>query len=67
MKIILNNREEIIEKDTLSLSELIEYKNFSFKLLVTKVNDRLIKKDERDTYQIMDGDQVAVIHLVSGG
>jgi len=67
MKIIINNREEIIDYETLSLTELLEVKNFTFKMLVTKVNGKLIKKDERKTTIIRKGDNIAVIHMISGG
>ena len=67
MKIILNNREEIVDRDTITIEELIQYKNYTFKLLVTKLNDKLIKKDERKTVKIKDGDTVVVLHMVSGG
>lgn len=67
MKIILNNREEVIERDSLTIEELIEYKNYTFKLLVTKINDQLVKKDERKMTKIKDGDKVVVLHMISGG
>lgn len=67
MKITLNNREENIDHEQMTVQELINYKNFTFKLLVTKVNGTLVKKDKRDTAIIRDGDNVTVLHLVSGG
>jgi len=67
MKIILNNNPEIFEKKTLTIQDLIELKNYTFALLVTKVNGQLIKKEERDKVTIKDGDNVAIIHLISGG
>ncbi len=67
MKITLNNRKETIDADILTVQELIEKKNFTFRLLVTKVNGKLVKRDERDKVKIKDGDNVAVIHLISGG
>jgi len=67
MKITLNNLEEIIEQENLTLEELIQYKNFTFKLLVTKINDQLVKKDERKTTYIKDGDKVVILHMISGG
>lgn len=67
MKITLNNREEVIDKDMMTVQELIDYKNFTFKLLVTKVNGTLVKKDKRETAIVRDGDDVTVLHLVSGG
>jgi len=67
IEITLNNRKEAIEADSLTIRELLKYKNFTFKLLVIKINGTLIKKDKYDTATIKDGDDVAVIHLISGG
>ncbi len=67
MKISLNNRPETIEKDMLTVSELLEIKNFTFKMMITKVNGNLIKKAERNSATINDGDDVQVIHMISGG
>ena len=67
MQILLNNRKETIEKEQMSLDELIRYKNYTFKLLVTKVNGRLIKKEMREGTIIRDGDEVNILHMISGG
>jgi sulfur carrier protein ThiS len=34
---------------------------------VTKLNGKLVKKEERCNVSIKDGDDVTVMHLVSGG
>jgi sulfur carrier protein len=67
MQIILNNRSEQFEGKELTVNELIKQKNFTFKLLVTKVNNRLVKVNERDQVMVKDGDKVEVLHLISGG
>lgn len=67
MKITLNNSPEIIDSKAITLQELIDLKKYTFALLVTKVNGQLIKKEERNKTAIKDGDNVAVIHLISGG
>ncbi|MDF1546727.1 MAG: sulfur carrier protein ThiS [Bacteroidales bacterium] len=67
MRIKLNNRLEEIDEDVITLAELISYKNYSFHLLVTKVNNKLIKKEERAKTQIKNGDDVLVLHMISGG
>jgi thiamine biosynthesis protein ThiS len=67
MKITLNNRSENIDKEDISIQELIVLKNFTFKFLVTKINGKLIKKENRDAVTIHEGDKVDVIHLISGG
>ena len=67
MKIILNNTEEHFEGDTLTISEILKLKNYVFKMLVIKVNNVLIKKNEYDSTIIRDRDDVMILHLVSGG
>ena len=67
MDITLNNRPESIDKDQISISELLILKNYTFKMLVIKVNGKLIKKDAYNNSIVKDGDNVMVLHLVSGG
>lgn len=67
MQIILNNTKETIEKDEISFEELITLKNFTFKMLVTKLNGKIVMKEERATTYIHEGDDVMVLHLISGG
>lgn len=67
MKIILNNKEEVLNAERLTVNELLKIKNFTFKMLVIKVNGQLIKKPQFDTATIQDGDDVMVLHLISGG
>jgi len=67
MKIILNNNPETIDIDRISITELLARKNYSFKMLIIKINGNLVKKDEYETSFISDGDDVMVLHLISGG
>jgi thiamine biosynthesis protein ThiS len=67
MKITLNNREEIIHQATVTVSELLQLRTFTFKMLVVKINGVLIKKTDYNTTLIHEGDHVTVLHLVSGG
>ncbi len=67
MKITLNNRLESLEQKQVTISELLAMKKYTFKMLVIKVNGTLVKKDSYDTFEINDGDNVTVLHLVSGG
>jgi thiamine biosynthesis protein ThiS len=67
MKIILNNKEEQFEGDLFTIKELLHIKKFTFKMLVIKVNGQLIKKTEYETALVKDGDDVMVLHLISGG
>ncbi len=67
MKITLNNRTEEFDTNTLSFNEIIKLKNFTFKMIVTKLNGKLVKKNQRDDVYIKDGDDIMILHLISGG
>jgi thiamine biosynthesis protein ThiS len=67
MKITLNNNEEQIERDKITVNELLELKKYTFKMLVVKINNNIVKKDDYAVAAIKDGDDVLVLHLMSGG
>lgn len=67
MQITLNNRNETIDRERMTIQELIDYKNFKFKLLVTKINGELVRKEDRSKMYVKDGYNVVVLHMISGG
>jgi sulfur carrier protein len=67
MKIILNNRPEDIDKEEISISDLLVLKQFTFKMLVVKINGKLIKKDQYHNTMVHKDDKVQILHLMSGG
>jgi len=68
MKITLNNREETFEGETtLTVSEILVRKNFTFKMLVVKLNETLISKESYENTQVQAGDKLTILHLISGG
>jgi thiamine biosynthesis protein ThiS len=67
MEITLNHNTETILQDQISVADLIRIKNFTFRLIITRVNGQLVKKEDRDKVWIKEGDDVTILHLVSGG
>ena len=68
MKITLNSKpEDIVGYTQLSVKELLKVKNFTFKFLAVRINNKPILPSEFDTAIIPDGDTVVVLHLISGG
>jgi len=67
MKIILNNREEEIGKESITVNEMLILKKFSYKMRIIKINGTLISKDNYDSTIIHDGDDVQMLYLMSGG
>jgi len=67
MNIKLNNRAQSIDNEVITIAELLKLKNYTFKMMVIKVNGILVKKDQYQSAQVMDGDDVQIIHMISGG
>lgn len=67
MQITLNNRPETFDFDPLTVREILTLKNFTFKMMVVKINGKLIKKDQYLTAEVVAGDDLQIIHLISGG
>ena len=67
MKITLNNNPETINERSVTVNQLLQLKNFTFKMLIIKINGALVQKRDYETTAIHDGDDVSVLHLISGG
>lgn len=68
MKITLNNRDEVFEGLTeLSVEELLRLKNFTFPMIIIRINGELVKKLDYPVAMIKAGDNVTALHLISGG
>jgi len=69
MEIILNNNPDVIEtaEESITVEDLLRIKKFSYKLLVVKINDVLIKIEDYPISRVVKGDNVQVIHLITGG
>lgn len=51
----------------MTVSELLKVRNFTFKMLIIRINGKLIAKTEYPTAEVVEGDDVQVLHLISGG
>jgi sulfur carrier protein len=67
MRIMLNNRNEEFDAESITVTEMILLKKFSFRMRIIKVNGELIVKEKYDTTVINNGDDVQMIYLMSGG
>ena len=68
MKILLNNRNEVIDNyEEISVEQLLKLKNFTFPMIIVKINEKLIKKENYSASIIKNNDIVTAFHLISGG
>ena len=67
MKILLNNREEEFDKESITVSEMLILKKFSYNMRIVKINGTFISKEMYDKTYINNGDNVQMLYLMSGG
>jgi len=67
MKIILNNRNELFESDSLTISEIMEIKKFTFSKIIVKLNGSFVEKEDYTTTKVSEGDNLVILHLLAGG
>lgn len=68
MTIQLNNRPTTFaNEEALTIARIMELQSFHFKMLVIKLNQKLIPKEQLATTWVHHGDSLDIIHLVSGG
>ena len=64
---IVVNGNDIEWQDGMTVSSLLEHMNYTFPLVVVKIDGKVVKKDKYDSTKVPDGSNVEVIHLISGG
>jgi len=67
MKLIVNHEETQFPGEEMTVRELLAAKRWSFPLIIVKINGRLVERSSYDTQKVVDGDEVEIYHLVSGG
>lgn len=61
------NKEDMEYQEGMTIEDVLREKKYTFRMITVIVNGRVIPKDQYATYRIMDGDNVDVVHIMSGG
>ncbi len=61
------NGNQIPWEEGMTIRRVLEKCDYTYPMIAVRVNGEPVKKDEYDTYQVEDGDEVQVIHIMGGG
>jgi thiamine biosynthesis protein ThiS len=64
---IIVNGEPFEWQEGLTIEQIIKEKKFSFPLKTVFINGHKVPKEEENKTEVQDGDEVNIIHLMSGG
>jgi len=67
MKTIRVNDNEINWEENMTINRILKLMNYTFRMLVVKVNGELIRKENYDKFIVPENADVKIIHLISGG
>ena len=67
MKTLTVNGNSLQWEKNMTIDVILKKMNYTFKMLIVKVNGKLIKKTEYSTIIIPAAVNVEIIHLISGG
>ena len=67
MKTIKRNKNDFAWEENLTIAKIMKKKNYTFKMLVVKVDGKLIRKENYATTIVPENADVKIIHLISGG
>ncbi len=68
MKIKLNGEETTLDKDSITISELLALKDVKMPDMVSvEYNGDILDRDKFDATQVKEGDQVEFLYFMGGG
>ncbi len=61
------NQEEMEWEAGMTIQDVLDRRRYTFPMIVVKVDGELVPKEAYASYELRDGADVKVIHLISGG
>ena len=64
---VLVNGEPFPFREGLTIGEILKERRYSYALKTVFLNGKPLKRETQDAVPVKDGDEINVIHLMSGG
>ena len=61
------NGRTVAWQEGMTVQTVLKVMNYTFRMLVVKVDGRLVRKEEYKTFPVPEDADVKVIHMVAGG
>lgn len=61
------NDKDMQWEEGITIRDVLQRRRFSFPMVVVRVNGQVVRRKQFDTFQVKDGDEVKVLHLMGGG
>lgn len=61
------NKEDMEHVEGMTVQDILDKKRYTFRMITVIVNGKIIPKDQYSSFKINDGDNIEVLHIMSGG
>ena len=65
--ITINKRDNLEWRPGMTIQDVLDAMRYTYHLITVTVNGEIVPKEDFDTYQIPDGADVRVFHIMHGG
>jgi len=65
--VIKLNGKDYPWEEGLTVEKLLEKKGYTFPMIIVRINDKVIEREDYATTIINDGDNVEALHIFGGG
>lgn len=63
----VNGQYDVEYRDGMTVQDVLDALKFSFRMIVVKINGRVVLRHDFGTTPVPDGTDMQAIHLISGG
>jgi len=67
MTIVVNGTKREFTAESLSVTELLGQMKYTFPNIIVKTKNMIVPKSDFQTTTVASGDEISIIHLMSGG
>jgi sulfur carrier protein len=61
------NGKEIAYEEGMTVKRLLEIMNYTFPMIIVRVNGKLVLKEDWETFAVPEGAKVQALHQIAGG
>jgi sulfur carrier protein len=61
------NGRQVEWREGMTIRDVMKARGYTAPRIIVKVNGELVRQEQWETFQVDDGDDVQVLHMVAGG
>jgi sulfur carrier protein len=64
---LMVNKEPMEYEQGMTVQDILDRRKYTFRMITVIVNGKIVSRENYSSFKIKDGDNIDVIHIMSGG